>query len=322
MQIAVVMDPIGSVSVDKDTSFALMLRAQTLGHRVYYLSHRDLLAGGGTVTGFARAVTLARSAPPAHAEIGPVERIDLAAIDAILVRTDPPFDDQYLYTTQLLELLRGRTLVVNDPRGLREANEKLYAIQFADVMPRTIVSSQAAHIAEFIETIGGIGVIKPLDGAGGRGVMVLDRADKNFNVIIELSTHEGKRFSMVQEFLPAVRQGDKRILLLDGEPLGAILRVPRADEARSNIHVGGSVEPTDLTAEDLAIVERLAPRLRADGLYFVGLDVIGGKLTEVNVTSPTGIQEVSRFTGSDPERKVIEWIERRAAQVKASARAR
>ena len=161
--------------------------------------------------------------------------------------------------------------------------------------------------------------MKPLDGAGGRGIMVVDLADKNFRSIVETLTLEGRRFAMVQEFLPAVREGDKRVLLLDGEPLGAILRVPREDESRSNIHVGGRVEPCELDEHDRAIIAAVGEQLRRDGLYFVGLDVIGGRLTEVNVTSPTGIQELSRFTGSEPEAKVIAWVEERAKAIKSRA---
>jgi glutathione synthase len=316
MRIAVVMDPIENVLVDKDTSFALMLEAQNRGHEVMYLSYRDLWADGSRLRAMVRGVTLQRASPPMHANVGPMIDVAVADLDAVLVRTDPPFDAAYAYTTQLLELVRGKTLVVNDPRGLRDANEKLYAMHFADVMPRTIVTHHASHIRAFIQSIGGRGVIKPLDGAGGRGVMILDVGDLNYNAIVEASSMDGRKLVMVQEFLPAVRKGDKRVLLLDGEPLGAILRVPREDEARSNIHVGGRVEPTTLTEAEHAIVRRVAPKLRADGLYFVGLDVIGERLTEVNVTSPTGIQELARLAGGNPEARVIAWIEDRAARVK------
>lgn len=317
MRIAVVMDPIENVLVDKDTSFALMLRAQELGHEVFYLQQRELwVAPGSELRAAVRPVRLARAQPPAHAQVGEPEDRALTDFDAVLIRTDPPFDAAYAYTTQLLELVRGRVLVVNDPRGLRDANEKLYALHFAEVMPRTAVTQHAAHVKRFVDEVGGRAILKPLDGAGGRGVMVLDRADLNFNAIIETLTGDGRRLAMVQQFLPEVRKGDKRVLLLDGEPLGAILRVPRADEARSNIHVGGTVEPTELTAAERALVERVAPRLRADGLYFVGLDVIGERLTEVNVTSPTGIQELSRHTGSDPEGKVLRWLERKVAALR------
>jgi glutathione synthase len=316
VRIAVIMDPIETVDVERDTSFALMLEAQTRGHEVFHVEPSDLWAAGGSLCALARSVTPRRARPPDHASIGEPREVDLAEFGAVLVRTDPPFDQTYLQVTQLLELIRGRTLVVNDPRGLRDANEKLYALHFADLMPRTIVTNHARRIGAFVDAVGGCCVIKPLNGAGGRGVMVLDRTDLNFHALIEISTREGGCAAMVQEYVPQVRTGDKRILVLDGEALGAILRVPRADEARSNLHVGGRAQPTSLEPRDLAIVQRLAPKLREDGLFFVGLDVIGGKLTEVNVTSPTGLQELARFTESQPAARVLEWIECRAALVK------
>jgi glutathione synthase len=317
VRIAVIMDPIESVDVDRDTSFALMWEAQVRGHEVCHVAPADLFAARGSLWARVREVTLRRARPPDHAMLANACDVDLAGFDAILVRTDPPFDQAYLQVTQLLDLVRGRTLVVNDPRGLRDANEKLYALHFAECMPRTIVTNASARIADFVGSLGGRGVIKPLNGAGGRGVMLLDRADLNFHALIELSTQEGTRAVMVQEYVPEVRTGDKRILVLDGQPLGAILRVPRADEARSNLHVGGQAQPSTLEPVDLAIVARLAPKLRADGLFFVGLDVIGGKLTEVNVTSPTGLQELARFNGSEPAAQVVEWVERRIAFQKA-----
>jgi glutathione synthase len=312
MRIAVVMDPIESVSIEKDTSFALMLSAQARGHEVFYLQQRHLRSVGSELFASVRPVTLRREKPPAHATVGPARVVNVAEeIDAVFIRTDPPFDQNYLYATLQLELVRGRTLVMNDPRGLRDANEKLYTMHFADVMPKTLVTYEPDAIRAFVEELGGTAVIKPLDGNGGRGVMVLRTDDLNFNAIIEVSSGEGKRPVMVQEFLPDVRKGDKRVILLDGEPLGAILRVPKSDEARSNMHVGGTAVPTELTPKELEICRRIAPRLKADGLYFVGLDVIGEKLTEVNVTSPTGIQELREFTKSDPEGKVIAWVEER-----------
>jgi glutathione synthase len=226
-----------------------------------------------------------------------------------MIRKDPPFDIDYLYATLLLEHARGDTLLINDPRALRDGNEKLYALEFPELAPRTLVASHRDTILEFVAEVGGHAVIKPLDGAGGVGVLALHAADENARGIVDVVTREGKRLAMVQEYLTAVRQGDKRILLLDGEPLGAILRVPRTDDLRSNIHVGGSVVPTDLTPTERAMVQTMAPRLRRDGLVFVGLDVIGERLTEVNVTSPTGIQQLGLFTRSTPEDRVIEWIE-------------
>ena len=318
MRFAFLMDPIERVLVDKDTTFALMLEAQRRGHEVYTIGPADLIGARGTVYGTMWRTRVRAVAPPGHFERDTPEVLDVGALDAVFIRTDPPFDAQYLYNTLLLEQVRGRVLIVNDPRGIRDANEKLYAMHFPAVTPRTIVSAKEADIRAFLEELGGPGVMKPLDGAGGRGIMVVDLADKNFRSIVETLTMEGKRFAMVQEFLPAVREGDKRVLLLDGEPLGAILRVPREDESRSNIHVGGRVEPCELDEHDRAIIAAVGERLRRDGLYFVGLDVIGGRLTEVNVTSPTGIQELSRFTGSEPEAKVIAWAEARARKIKSA----
>jgi glutathione synthase len=320
MRIAFLMDPVARVLVDKDTTFALMLEAQARGHEVYYVAPSSLYACDGTVHAAVQRAHVQRAAPPDHVRLDPPERVDLRSLHALFIRTDPPFDDQYLYVTLLLERVRHDIVIVNDPRGLRDANEKLYALHFPEVTPQTLVTAREDDIREFLRQLNTIGVIKPLDGAGGRGIMVLDPADRNFRSIIETTTDDGRRFCMVQEYLPAVRKGDKRVLLLDGEPLGAILRVPRADEARSNIHVGGSVQPCELDDDDKRIVACVAPRLRADGLYFVGLDVIGGRLTEVNVTSPTGIQELARFTGSGPEAKVLAWVEKRVDGAAKSAR--
>jgi glutathione synthase len=216
-----------------------------------------------------------------------------------------------LYVTLMLEKVRGRTHILNDPRGLRDANEKLYTLHFAQHMPRTLVTSDRARIHRFLSEVR-TGVIKPLDGAGGSGVMVVATGDKNARSIIDYLTREGRRHVMLQEYLPAVSAGDKRVLLLGGEILGAVNRIARDDDVRSNIHAGGRVEPCGVTVEERAIVDAMAPRLAADGLYFVGLDFIGGKLTEVNVTSPTGIQELSRHVGIDMAEHVIVWLERHA----------
>jgi glutathione synthase len=225
------------------------------------------------------------------------------------VRKDPPFDSHYLYVTLMLEHLRGRTLIVNDPRGLREANEKLYALNFGRHMPRTVVTCDRAKILKFVSMIG-TGVIKPLGGAGGSGVLVIAPSDRNSRSIVDTLTCDGTVPVMVQAFLPEVRQGDKRVLLLSGQILGAINRIPREDDVRSNIHVGGRVAPCEVSPEERAIIADIGPRLVSDGLIFVGLDFIGGRLTEVNVTSPTGIQELSSHVGRDVSDDVIDWIER------------
>lgn len=266
---------------------------------------------GGDVHARVRHLIVSDTAP--HVTWGKEEVVRLADVEAVLIRKDPPFDAMYLYATLILERVRGRTLLMNDPRGLRDCNEKLYALHFAKWMPRTLVSSNADEIFDFVKSVGGQGVIKPLDLAGGSGVMMLSPVDKNARSIVELVTVEGTRFAMVQEFLPAVVQGDKRILLLDGKVLGAINRIPRGDDFRSNIHVGGSVEAVAVTDEERKMIDDLAPRLKQDGLVFVGLDVIGGKLTEVNVTSPTGIQQLSQHMKRDAAADVIEWVEKASA---------
>lgn len=312
MRFVFVMDGLDRVNHEKDTTFAFIEAAQTRGHESYHALTRDLFTLGGEVYAAARRVDILGAAPWIALRPAAPAELCLADVDAVFIRKDPPFDQAYLYATLLLERARGRTLIVNDPRGLRDANEKLYALNFIDWTPRTLVSSDRDRIHDFVGEVGGAAVIKPLDGAGGLGVLQLRKGDKNVRAIVDTLTGEGQRLAMVQEYLPAVVEGDKRVLLLDGEPLGAILRVPRKDDLRSNIHVGGSVVPAELTARERELVTAIAPRLRADGLMFVGLDVIGERLTEVNVTSPTGIQELGRFTNTRPSDDVIAWVEAHA----------
>jgi glutathione synthase len=310
MRLLYIMDPVESMIPEQDTTFALIGAGQRHGHENFHAELSQIYVTRGEVHARARRVRVNTSAPFSALEEAPVD-FALDAFDAVLIRKDPPFDAQYLYVTLMLEHARGRTLLINDPRGLRDANEKIYALQFPSFVPKTMVTANREQLLAFAADVGGKAVIKPLDGAGGFGVLALSTADQNARAIVDILTHEGRRLAMIQEYLPAVRQGDKRILLLEGEPLGAILRVPRADDMRSNIHVGGSVVPTELTPNEQAMVKAMAPRLKADGLVFVGLDVIGERLTEVNVTSPTGIQQLARFTKSNPEDKVIAWIEAR-----------
>lgn len=311
MRFVFVMDTLDRVTHDKDTSFAFLTSAQARGHQSFHCLLRDLFIADGEAHAVVRRVEITDVAPYIALR-GEPTRLRLAEVDAVFIRKDPPFDQAYLYATLVLERARGGPVLVNDPRGLRDANEKLYALNFPEWTPRTLVAADRDMIHEFVESMGGVAVIKPLDGAGGSGVMLVRKDDKNARAIVDTLTGEGQRLAMVQEFLPAVTEGDKRVLLLDGEPLGAILRVPRGDDLRSNIHVGGSVVPTEITPREVELVRSIAPRLRADGLVFVGLDVIGERLTEVNVTSPTGIQELGRFTGTRPSDAVIAWVEARA----------
>ena len=313
MRFVFVMDPLDRVTHDKDTTFAFLKAAQARGHASYHCLLRDLFIQDGEAWAGVQRVTILDAAPwiALHTEDGQA-KVRLADIDAVFIRKDPPFDRAYLYATLVLERARGKTLLINDPRGLRDANEKLYALNFPEWTPRTLVTAHREMIHEFTREVGGVTMIKPLDGAGGAGVIQVRTGEKNARAIVDMLTQEGQRLTIVQEFLPAVSGGDKRVLLLDGEPLGAILRVPRGDDLRSNIHVGGSVVPTELTAREHEMVRAVGPRLRADGLVFVGLDVIGERLTEVNVTSPTGIQELGRFTNTTPSDKVIAWAEAHA----------
>ena len=309
MRFVFVMDTLDRVDPEKDTTFAFIEAAQARGHESLHCGPADLGIREGKTVARVRDVSIHKTAPWIQLD-GPPREVVLADTDAVFIRKDPPFDRAYLYLTLLLEHARGGPVIVNDPRGLRDANEKLYAMNFSQFTPTTIVTSDRATILAFMNEKKRA-VIKPLDGAGGAGVLMLNEGDKNARAIIDITTYEGKRLAMVQEFLPAVTAGDKRILLLDGEPLGAINRVPRGDDLRSNIHVGGSVEPVSITPREHEMIKAMAPRLRADGLVFVGLDVIGERLTEVNVTSPTGIQELGRHTGTKPSDKVIAWVEQK-----------
>ena len=311
-----VMDPAERMLPDKDTSFAFIRGAQNRGHEALHCLPHELYNRGKQVSARVRPIRVSETAP--HVVLGAPEDVELAALDAVLIRKDPPFDAAYAHLTRQLDLVKGETLVVNDPRGLRDANEKLFAFHFERHMPRSLVSSDPERISSFLREVGGRGVLKPLDGAGGSGVVALTEGDRNTRALIDLLTAEGKLLALVQEYVPAVERGDKRVLMLDGAPLGAILRVPRADDFRANIHVGGRVEATELTAEEDALVRDVGRTLREHGLWFVGLDLIGGKLIEVNVTSPTGIQELGRLEGRRPEEDVIAWIEERS---RAGARA-
>lgn len=316
MRLAFVMDPIERILPDKDTTFMFMLDAGRRGHEVYYLRIDDLFIERTVPHGRARRAEVRRptDADPGHHSLYEERVTRLDWFDAVLMRKDPPFDLQFFFATHVLSLIDpARTLVVNAPRGLRDANEKLYALNFPDVIPDSLVTADMARLKAFMVELGGEMIVKPLDGAGGSGVFHLQGGDRNINAILEAATLDGRRSIMAQRYLPEIRQGDKRIIVLDGEPLGAVLRVPREDETRGNIHVGGAVVKAPLTARDRQICARLAPRLREDGLWFVGLDVIGDWLTEVNVTSPTGIQEINALDGVTLERPVLDFIEQRVA---------
>ncbi|HSN81603.1 MAG TPA: glutathione synthase [Polyangiales bacterium] len=309
MRFVFVMDPVSTVIVDEDTSFALMLEAQARGHHVDHCLASDVGLRGQRVIARVRRAKMQLD-PLNPITLGQAEDLDLADVDAVFIRKDPPFTDAYLWLTLVLDHLAGSTLVVNSPRGLREANEKLYAHHFADIVPPTIMTSHKDEILRFLKDVGGKAVIKPIDGHGGEGVFVLAEGDSNLNGLIEAVTHLGRRNAIVQSLIQEIyEEGDKRILLVDGELLGVVGRVPSKGDIRSNVHVGGSAKSATLNDADRRIVATIGPRLVADGLFFVGLDVIGGRLIEVNVTSPTLIQQMSRMTGENLSATVIDRLE-------------
>jgi glutathione synthase len=311
MNIVVVMDGPGTVDPVTDTSFGLMLAAQEREHRIWHCTATDVELIEGLPRAHARRAHADELAEQ-PLQLGEPDDIDLTTVDAVLIRTDPPFDLAYLHLTLLLDHLVGQTLVVNAPRGLRDANEKLYAHRFGDLVPPTIVSADAARIMAFTRSHGAA-VVKPIEGHGGRGVMALRAGDSNLPSIIDTLTARGRTPVLVQRYLDVAATGDKRILLLDGEPLGAIVRFPTDDDFRANICVGGRVEACELDDLDRRIIDRLRPALLSDGLHFVGIDVIDGHLSEVNVTSPTGIRQLAALTGMRPDLAVIRWLERTVA---------
>ena len=309
--VAIQMDPIETINVTADSTFVLALEAQARGHRLYHYLPRHLSLVDGRVVAKARRLRVKR-ASKRFATLGPFETLDLAKMDVILMRQDPPFDMAYITATHILEHVSGKVLVVNDPAAVRNAPEKLFATHFSGLMPPTLVSSDRDAILAFRRRHGDI-ILKPLFGNGGSGVFRVKKDDENFNALLESFAVFYREPIVVQRYLPAVRRGDKRIILVDGEPVGAVLRVPPKGEARANLHVGGSAKKTKLTAREHAICASIGPTLRDQGLVFVGIDVIGDYLTEINVTSPTGIQEINRLNGSAIEKLVWDAIERRLA---------
>ena len=307
--VAIQMDPIASVNIDADSTFVLALEAQARGHALYHYLPRHLSLKDGRVTARGQRLEVRRERGRHHT-LGPLETIELAAVDVILMRQDPPFDMGYITATHVLEHLRDTTLVVNDPVSVRNAPEKLFATHFPGLMPPTLVTSDRDEIVAFRREHGEI-IVKPLFGNGGAGVFHLRPEDDNLNALLEMFTTFYREPIMVQRYIPAVRQGDKRIILIDGEVAGGVLRVPPEGEARANLHVGGQALKTELTRREREICAALSPVLKEQGLVFVGIDVIGEYLTEINVTSPTGIQEINRLDGKQLEKQVWDAIEAR-----------
>jgi glutathione synthase len=310
LRIGVVMDPVEEVDIRADTTFAWMMAATARGHELVYIEPTGLEARGDQAWYHGRSIQV-RALVGDHYTLGEREHAPMSRLDLCWMRKDPPFNDEYLYSTYVLELAdaSGQCFVLNRPRGLRDANEKAYILHFPAHIPETLVTHNEGAIKAFVTAHGGRAVIKPLDGHGGAEVFLLREDDLNLNAIIETITRVGRRYVMVQEFLPEAAEGDKRILVVDGEPYGAILRVPKSGELRGNIHVGGRVMQSEITPGERAIIADVAPRLQRDGLYFVGLDVIGGRMTELNVTSPTGIVEMTALDGVDYSDRWIAWQE-------------
>ncbi|MGH7878605.1 MAG: glutathione synthase, partial [Candidatus Binataceae bacterium] len=287
---AFVMDPLETVIPDKDTTFVFMLEAVARGHEIFFLGLKELYCRGHQGFARARRCEVMRAAPH-HRFLDQGAEYPLERFNAIFMRKDPPADANYLFATMILSLADSRrTFVLNHPAGLREANEKLYALNFPGAIPPTLVTYEIARLKRFMEEQGGEMIVKPLDGHGGEGVFYAAAGDRNLNAILESVTQFESRPVMAQRYIPEVRNGDKRLIVLDGQPLGGTLRVPRADEHRGNIHAGGVCVKAPITERDREICRILRPRLERDGLYFVGLDIIGDYVTEVNVTSPTGVQ--------------------------------
>ena len=312
LKVAVQMDPIEGVNIEGDTTFLMMETAQARGHSLFVYTTDTLAMEDGRVFARGREVSVQRVAGD-HARLGDFSRTELTEFDVILLRQDPPFDMHYIDTTFFLEAVHPQTLVVNNPVEVRNAPEKLFVTQFPQLQPPTLITSDRAAIADFRARHGDI-VMKPLNGRGGSGVTRLLRDDPNLDALLELHAEIGREPVIVQKFLPSVTAGDKRILLVDGEPVGAINRVPQKGQIRSNLAVGGRAEPVELGARDREICATIGPELKRRGLLFVGIDVIGDYLTEINVTSPTGAVALKRFTGVDATERLWERIEQLRAQ--------
>ena len=311
-----VMDPLDRIDIGGDSTFVLMLEAQRRGFEVYYAAQTDLELRGGVPWAIVRAAEV-RRVEGDHFSLGDEAQLCLNDVDAVFLRTDPPVDMPYIVSTLVLDQVdRTRVVMINDPASVRDCNEKLYALQWADLMPPTMVASKPDRIRAFIDEVGDV-VVKPLFGAGGAGVVRLTKGDKNARSVIDLLTSEGENAIMAQAYLPSVVEGDRRVILIEGQVVGVTNRRPAPDDLRSNMHVGGIAESTALTDRDREICAALGPDLVRRGLIFVGIDVIGGRLTEINVTSPTGLQEINRFDGVELEKTLIDAVVSRHEKLRA-----
>jgi len=311
LKVAVQMDPIETIDITGDSTFALMLEAQARDCDLFYYLPKYLSYKDGKVTARAHGVSV-RDEVGNHAAVGGEQVINLADMDVVLLRQDPPFDMFYITTTHILEMVHPKTLVVNDPFHVRNAPEKLFITQYKDMMPPTLITSDEVEIRAFRDEHKDI-ILKPLYGNGGAGVFRLKPGDENFKSLLEMFEGSYPEPVIAQAYLPDIRKGDKRIILVDGVPAGAINRIPQEGEARSNMHVGGTAEHSELTAREHEICEAIGPELKKRGLIFTGIDVIGDVMTEINVTSPTGIREIQNFGGADIAALIWDAIEARLA---------
>jgi len=309
LKIGVQMDHISGIDIAGDSTFAMCLEAQNRGHSLFHYGPDDLQMRGGTVSAVIQALEV-RDIKNDHYTLGQSKLTQLQDLDVVLLRQDPPFDMSYITTTHMLERVHPDTLVVNDPASVRNAPEKIMVTEFPDLMPETLITRNFAAISDFYQEFGDI-IVKPLYGNGGAGVFRIAQGDQNLSSLLEMFEGMFREPLIAQRYLSDVRTGDKRIILVDGEPVGAINRVPKEGSARSNMHAGGKAEHAELTTREKEICDRIAPVLKEQGFLFVGIDVIGDYMTEINVTSPTGIREVKKFSGTDIAALLWDAIEKK-----------
>lgn len=318
LSVAVQMDPIEAINITGNSTFALMLEAQARGHMLFYYTPHTLSMRDGIVSAIVRSVTV-RDVKGDHYMLGEPERRDLSTMNVVLLRQDPPFDLSYITTTHLLERIHPKTLVVNNPASVRDAPEKIFVTEFPDLMPATLISRDRDEIEFFRKEHGDV-VMKPLYGNGGAAVFKVAEKDPNFGSLFDLFSVTFREQWVIQKFLPKVVDGDKRIILVDGEALGAVNRVPAENDIRANMVRGGAARETDLTHREREICARLRPFLKERGLIFTGIDVIDGNLTEINVTSPTGLRAIKRLGGPDLAAEIWNVIEKKTNCADQSAR--
>lgn len=307
MKFLFIIDPIEEFNINRDSSFATMLEAQKRGYEVWYTQTQDIWAEKNLVFSNAIKVKLQRGNP--HYENLEHSKLDLTSFDCIFMRKDPPFNMEYVYSTYLLSMVKDKVLVLNDPDSVRSSNEKVFILNFPNAIVDTIVSKNKKIILEFLAKCGGKAVIKPLDRKGGEGIFLLNQGDKNLQSIIDNSTEYEKTTVMVQKYIPEAALGDKRIILVNGDPKGAFLRVPSEYDYRGNLCAGATAEKTEITPREIELCNIIGPKLKAMGLVFVGIDILGDYISEINVTSPTGLQEIASLNGNKIEEDLIDFVE-------------